>query len=51
MAIGERHDPSTVREALFTLDKARWNEAMAREMESIHSIEVWELVELLLTGR
>ena len=45
MASSEEHDPSTVREALSTPDKARWEEAMAREMESIHSNKVWELVE------
>ena len=45
MASSEEHDPSTVREALSTPDKARWEEAMAREMESIHSNRVWELVE------
>ena len=41
----EQQDPTTVAEALSSHDKLKWKEAMEREMESLHSNEVWELVE------
>ena len=40
-------DGCTLVEALSTPDKSKWIEAMEREMESLHSNEVWELVEPL----
>ena len=45
LASTEQQDPSSVAEAKSTPDKAKWEEAMEREMESLHSNEVWELVE------
>ena len=45
MASTEQQDPSSVAEAKSTPDKDKWEKAMEREMESLHSNEVWELVE------
>ena len=38
---------TTVTEALQSSEKGQWQEAMRKEMESIQSNEVWDLVELL----
>lgn len=45
VAADEESDPSSVAEALSSHVKSKWEEAMDREMESLHSNEVWELVE------
>ena len=47
MIASDEQDPSTVEEALSTPDKSKWIDAMEREMESLHSNEVWELMEPL----
>ena len=41
----EQQDPSSVAEAKSIPDKAKWKKAIETEMESLHSSEVWELVE------
>ena len=41
----EELDPSTVREAQSSPNSTKWKEAMEREMKSLHSNKVWELVE------
>ena len=45
MASTEQQDPSSVAEAKSSPDKAKWEKAMEGEMESLHSNDVWELVE------
>ena len=45
MASSEPEDPSTVDEARSSPEKVKWEKAMEREMESLHSNDVWELVE------
>jgi len=45
MASTEQQDPSSVAEAKSSPDKAKWEKAMEREMESLLSNDVWELVE------
>ena len=42
----ELQEPQTVKVALSCLEKEEWKVAMQKEMESIHSNEVWDLVEL-----
>ena len=42
----ELREPQTVKEALSCPEKEEWKVAMQKEMESIHSNEVWDLVEL-----
>ena len=44
MASTEQQDPSSVPEARSAPDKVKWEKAM-REMKSLCSNEVWELVE------
>lgn len=39
-------EPETVRDALTSPEKAKWKEAMQKEMESLYANEVWDLVEL-----
>ena len=45
MASTQQQDPSSVAEAKSRPDKAKWENAMEREVESLHSNNVWELVE------
>ena len=45
MASTEQQDLSSVAEARSAPDKVKWEKAMGREMKSLHSNEVWELVE------
>ena len=40
----EQQDPSSVAEAMSSPHKSKWQKAMEREMESLHSNEVWDLV-------
>ena len=42
MSANEQH---ALVEAISTPDKAKWQEAMEKEMKSLHSNEVWKLVE------
>ena len=39
-------EPQTVQEALSSSEKAKWAAAMQKEMDSIHSNDVWDLLEL-----
>ena len=39
-------EPETVTEALSSTEKEQWRTAMQKEMDSIHSNDVWDLVEL-----
>ena len=39
-------EPESVEEALFSAKKEKWKAAMQKEMESIYSNDVWDLVEL-----
>ena len=39
-------EPESVEEALFSAEKEKWKAAMQKEMESIYSNDVWDLVEL-----
>ena len=39
-------EPATVEEALVSPDKAKWLNAMEKEMDSLHANDVWNLVEL-----
>ena len=39
-------EPKTVKEALAGPGKAKWMTAMEKEMESLHTHDVWDLVEL-----
>ena len=43
----EELDPYTVREAQSSPNSTKWKKAMEREMKSLHSNKVWELVEPL----
>ena len=45
VASTELQDPSSVAEARSAPDKVKWEKAMEREMKSLRSNEVWELVE------
>ena len=40
------NEPKTVKEALASPDKAKWVAVMERELESLRSNDVWDLVEL-----
>ena len=42
----ELEEPQTVNEALSSSEKEKWDIAMQKEMDSIHSNDVWDLVEL-----
>ena len=42
----ESDEPKTAKEALSGPDKAKWMTAMEKEMESLHTHDVWDLVEL-----
>ena len=44
-AANEQHDPTSLAEAICTPDRAKWQEAMEKEIKSLHSNEVWQLVE------
>ena len=39
-------NPLTMKEALYTPEEAEWTKAMEKEMESLHTDEVWDLIEL-----
>ena len=39
-------DPTSIKEALTSPDKAHWTNAMEKEMESLQTNKVWDLVEL-----
>ena len=41
-----QNEPRTVKEALSSPQKAKWVKAMEKEMESLKTNEVWDLVEL-----
>ena len=43
---GDFEEPETVKEALASVDKSKWQEAMKKELDSLHANEVWDLVEL-----
>ena len=45
VALDDEKDPSTFSEAKSVPNKLKWEEAMKREMESLWSNEVWELVD------
>ena len=46
IASGVKKEPGTVAEAMASSEKAKWMNAMDKEMESLHKNDVWELVEL-----
>ena len=50
-AANEQHDPTSLAEAIPIPDKAKWQEAMEKEMKSLHSNEVWQLVQTPLNRR
>ena len=43
---GNAKEPTSVKEALVSPDKVKWTIAMEKEMESLHSNDAWDLVEL-----
>lgn len=43
---GKLMEPRTVDEALSSPDGKKWKNAMEMELESLHSNDVWELVEM-----
>ena len=43
---GKSNEPKTLKEALASPDKTKWMKAMEKETESLHTNEVWDLVEL-----
>ena len=45
-ATEQQEEPHTVSEALSSTEKDQWKSAMQMEMDSIHSNDVWDLVEL-----
>ena len=45
-ADAQRREPQSVTEAMSSNEREMWSEAMEREMKSIQSNNVWELVEL-----
>ena len=45
-AAGLQKEPQTVEEAMGSAEKEWWKAAMQKEMESIYSNDVWDLVEL-----
>lgn len=46
VADSNTREPVTVHEALSSPAKSKWQEAMQKEMESLHANKVWDLVEL-----
>ena len=46
VASGMHKEPGTVAEAIASSEKAKWMNAMDKEMESLRKNDVWELVEL-----
>ena len=42
----ELTEPTTVKDALSSLDKAKWMSAMEKEIEPLRKNDVWELVDL-----
>ncbi len=46
LANGKLKEPATVEEALASPGRAKWQEAMKMEIESLHTNDVWDLVEL-----
>ena len=46
VADSEGKEPETMKQALSGPSKPKWQEAMEKEMESLHCNDVWELVEL-----
>ena len=40
------NEPASMTEALSSPDKAKWKEAMEKEMKSLHANDVWDLVKL-----
>ena len=46
IAHDEVKEPQTVKEALTSSSKGKWQKAMERELESLRENEVWDLVEL-----
>ena len=42
----DKYEPRTVKEVLSSPQKAKWVKAMEKEMESLKTNEVWNLVEL-----
>ena len=47
----QQHDPSSVTETKSQHDSDQWDEAMEREMKSLWSNDVWDLVEPPANGR
>ena len=45
-AAESKKEPQTVQEALSSSEKEKWEDAMQKEMHSIHSNDVWDLVQL-----
>ena len=45
VALDDEKDPSTFSKAKSVPNKLKWEEAMKREIESLWSNEVWELVD------
>ena len=45
-ATEQQEEPHTVSEALISTEKDQWKSAMQMEMDTIHSNDVWDLVEL-----
>ena len=41
-----RNDPKTYDEAMLDIDSEKWMEAMKSKIDSIHSNQVWSLVDL-----
>ena len=41
-----RNDPKTYNEAILDVDSEKWMEAMKSEIDSIHSNQIWSLVDL-----
>ena len=46
IAKGDMKEPATVEQALASPDRVKWQDAMEKELESLHENGVWELVEL-----
>ena len=42
-----RNDPKTYDKAMLDIDSEKWMKAMKSEIDSIHSNQVWTLVDLL----
>ena len=40
------NEPTSIAEALSSPDKAKWEDAMKKEMQSLHANDVWDLVKL-----